>query len=88
MCHQSSKSLFLFVCFSVGEYTAAFGSRPRITRTPDVSLHSSSGRSSRTSISSGSRPTSRGSYAEGPTPQPKFSDSLPSRPNSGGKPSS
>ena len=76
----------------MAEYGAAFGSRPRIARTPDVSSHhqSGSGRSSRTSHSSGgSRPTSRGSFSEGPTPQPKYSDSLPtSRPNSGGRPNS
>ncbi len=64
-------------CFSVEEYSAAFSSRPRIARTPDVSSNPST------------RPTSRGSIGGGSPPTPKYSDSLPtSRPNSGGRPSS
>jgi len=62
----------LFI-YSLNEYSAAFGTRPRIARTPDV----------------GGRPTSRGSIGDGPTPQPKYSDSLPTpRPGSGGRVSS
>ena len=55
-------------CCRMNEYQAAFSTRPKIPRTPD----------------SGSRPMSRGSVGDGPTPQPKYSDSLPTpRPGSG-----
>ncbi|WAR15604.1 ARMC9-like protein [Mya arenaria] len=51
------------------EYEAAFGSRPKIPRTPD--------------ISGGKRPSSRGSISQMP-PAPQFSESGP-RPSSAGK---
>jgi len=55
------------------EFASGFNARPKIPRTPDGVV----------------RPISRGSPSEGPPPQPKYSDSLPTpRPGSGGRISS
>ncbi|OWF46707.1 LisH domain-containing protein ARMC9 [Mizuhopecten yessoensis] len=63
------------------EYTQAFGSRPKIPRTPDVS--GGVPKLPRTPDSS-KRPTSRGSISSSAPPPPQFSESGP-RPSSAGK---
>ncbi|XP_062594283.1 lisH domain-containing protein ARMC9-like isoform X1 [Saccostrea cucullata] len=81
----------------VKEYNQAFGSRPKIPRTPDVSSLGKNSNQSRMSQQSqgkiskvprtpdsGKRPTSRGSISGMPPPQPQYSESGP-RPSSAGK---
>ncbi|XP_033763638.1 lisH domain-containing protein ARMC9-like isoform X2 [Pecten maximus] len=63
------------------EYSQAFGSRPKIPRTPDVS--GGVPKVPRTPDSS-KRPTSRGSISSSAPPPPQFSESGP-RPSSAGK---
>ena len=79
---------------SVEEYQAAFSSRPRVLRTPDVrGLGRSPVPEVRDSPRTGRIPEVRDSRgmttdrpnSRGSPPTPKYSDSLPSsRPNSGG----
>lgn len=64
------------------EYNQAFGSRPKIPRTPDVG--NLSRQNSKVTPQSGKRPTSRGSIGSMPPPSPQYSESGP-RPSSAGK---